>query len=118
MLSQCPGKRAGHCYRKKIKALMDKAISSQCPGKRAGHCYTSHVRFFAICGGCLNALESGRVIVTAVASASDLDIEELSQCPGKRAGHCYRTMRMSSGQSLTVSMPWKAGGSLLRVMLY
>ena len=62
---------------------------SQCPGKRAGHCYLAdqfvEIGPFVIS---LNALESGRVIVTVT-------VEEIQQ-------------------AVAVSMPWKAGESLLQ----
>jgi len=65
---------------------------------------------------CLNALESGRVIVTFFINPPEEDFGELSQCPGKRASHCYVGFKKPGRRSRTikVSMPWKAGESLLQ----
>ena len=38
-LSQCPGKRADHCYHKDCFHEEWFVTESQCPGKRADHCY-------------------------------------------------------------------------------
>jgi len=65
------------------------SVLSQCPGKRAGHCYGICEFFKGDRGTYLNALESGRGIVTT--NAVD-----------------------GSGNQYTISMPWKAGGALLQ----
>ena len=88
-LSQCPGKRAAHCYADYFKVSVEEIFSlSQCPGKRAAHCYSS----------------------------KELSIQgflKSPQCPGKRAAHCYMCDLGFIQNTEPVSMPWKAGGSLL-----
>ena len=90
-------------------------IASQCPGKRAAHCYWRQNTWQVWHLNCLNALESGRLIVTLAELEEHVPGIVLSQCPGKRAAHCYGMMEIKDTTVMTaVSMPWKAGGSLLR----
>ena len=112
-MSQCPGKRADHCYLADGEIAEKMKVSSQCPGKRADHCYHARKeekkekftvsmpwkagRSLLPCQErrkerkvyCLNALESGPIIVT----------------PGEAPGTIPKRK--------PVSMPWKAGRSLL-----
>ena len=46
------------------KKKNNSSVLSQCPGKRAAHCYTNRIPKRDGDESCLNALESGRLIVT------------------------------------------------------
>ena len=89
------------------------SVLTQCPGKRASHCYTRNRngRRRSLLG--LNALESGRVIVTKSKNEDEYQSFIVSM-PWKAGESLLQEIKKIRVDIATlVSMPWKAGESLL-----
>ena len=126
-LSQCPGKRASHCYGLNIKFLLFSFQSLNALESGRVIVTLSYKQPETIpAWNCLNALESGRVIVTKGGNKMPY-ANGLSQCPGKRASHCYPGYRkngsgspitclnaLESGRVIVTDPILEAGGSKAR----